>query len=339
MAIENVPLAQRGIFLPEELESVPLKSFSGDQFLNVTGPDSYRLGSRSFYSSQMALALPDLNQAAKRFCEITRRYNITCRGVEGEVEVNHTTPVDISVEKRTKQVIKNIQPSVVGIFVDGEEKNSETGKMEKVSWLGSGYVISPKDAGLVGYKPKPGTVLVMTNHHVANGAKSIEVEAFDGTRHKANAKMVVGSEELDAAIIEVETNGLRLTPVPIGKPEDVEQGDFVLTFGQPRGLRYTVTSGIVSALRPEEGMIQTDAPINPGNSGGPLVDLENGHVIGTNSSKIPGDDGMGFAIPIWDQLAALQKAWAMQKVLEETEDLPEAEVAEEFFDGPGGNGD
>ncbi len=81
--------------------------------------------------------------------------------------------------------------------------------------------------------------------------------------------------------------------------DQLEQGKKVYTIGSPVGLKYTVTSGIVSGYRKllDEEFIQTDAPINPGNSGGPLID-DAGKVIGVNSAIIKNTEGIGFAIPI-----------------------------------------
>jgi len=85
----------------------------------------------------------------------------------------------------------------------------------------------------------------------------------------------------------------------------VRQGEMVLAFGSPEGLRNTVTTGVVSSVArqtdPDSAMvyIQTDAPINPGNSGGPLVNVD-GEVIGINTfilTQSGGNEGIGFAIP------------------------------------------
>jgi len=116
---------------------------------------------------------------------------------------------------------------------------------------------------------------------------------------------VVGEDRLtDLALLKIEQSGL--TSIVLGNSEDVRVGETVLAAGNPLGyLKHTVTRGIVSALEREVRAaqsqyaytyIQTDAVINPGNSGGPLVNLR-GEVVGINSAKISGAEGIGLAIP------------------------------------------
>ena len=87
--------------------------------------------------------------------------------------------------------------------------------------------------------------------------------------------------------------------IPSGRSNSLAVGDKLYTVGNPSGLAYTVTSGVFSGERGEDGerMLQTDAPINPGNSGGPLITAD-GHVVGVNTSVARGLQGIGFAIPI-----------------------------------------
>jgi serine protease Do len=158
--------------------------------------------------------------------------------------------------------------------------------------LGSGVIISPD-----GY--------IVTNNHVVNGAVDVNVTMSD--RRILPAK-VVGTDPLtDLAVIKV--NATDLPSVPWGDSTQLHPGQTVLAFGNPFGLRFTVTRGIVSALnRPNPSasdrrkpgqFIQTDAAINPGNSGGPLVNAH-GEVIGINTFLISSNgsfSGMGFAIP------------------------------------------
>ncbi len=125
----------------------------------------------------------------------------------------------------------------------------------------------------------------------------IKVTLIDDTEHRiVNIEL---SEGLDLALLSIGLTGCPYIEVA-GKDESyLEQGKEVFTVGSPVGLRYTVTSGIVSGLRSYAGKtyIQTDAPINPGNSGGPLID-NSGRVIGVNSAIIKNTEGIGFAIPI-----------------------------------------
>ena len=147
---------------------------------------------------------------------------------------------------------------------------------------------------------------VVTNQHVVEGASSLSVLFWDGSRH--SARLVGTDPSTDLAVIEVEAPQALLDPLRLGDSGDVAVGDQVVAMGSPFGLEGTVTSGIVSALHrqmtapnnfPINDSIQTDAAINHGNSGGPLLDGQ-GRVIGVNAqieSESGGNDGVGFAIP------------------------------------------
>jgi len=158
--------------------------------------------------------------------------------------------------------------------------------------LGSGVIISPD-----GY--------IVTNNHVVDGATDIRVTLHD--RRILAAKLIGRDKLTDLAVIKV--NAADLPSVPWGDSTQLHPGQSVLAFGNPLGLRFTVTRGIVSALnrpnpyaqdrRSPGEFIQTDAAINPGNSGGPLVNAR-GEVVGINTfliSETGGFSGMGFAIP------------------------------------------
>ncbi len=162
---------------------------------------------------------------------------------------------------------------------------------------GSGVILS--EAGLI-----------VTNHHVIDGADAIEVGLNDNRSFEAE---LVGSDPAtDIAVLRIEANGL--TALPWGNSDDVRIGDWVLAVGNPFDLTSTVTAGIVSAkardiqlLRPDyardvfpvESFIQTDAAVNPGNSGGALVDTR-GQLVGINTaiaSRTGSYAGYSFAVP------------------------------------------
>jgi serine protease Do len=157
--------------------------------------------------------------------------------------------------------------------------------------IGSGVVISPD-----GY--------IVTNDHVIDGA--VDIRVTTSNRHVLTAKLIGADKLTDLAVIKVD--GHDLPSVPWGDSTGLRPGETVLAFGNPYGLSFTVTRGIVSALNrpnPDEDrrkpgeFIQTDAAINPGNSGGPLVDAR-GEVVGINTFLISPSgtfSGMGFAIP------------------------------------------
>jgi len=151
---------------------------------------------------------------------------------------------------------------------------------------------------------------VLTNSHVVEGAKSIEVKL--GSSDATHSAEVVGADPAtDLALLKVDAPADLLHPLALGNSSKVQVGDPVVAIGNPFGLDRTVTSGIVSALQRQiqapngfaiSNVIQTDAAINPGNSGGPLID-STGSVIGINSQIETGGGGsgnvgIGFAVPI-----------------------------------------
>lgn len=188
---------------------------------------------------------------------------------------------------------QTVSPSVVAINVTATRTDPSTGRNGTVEGSGSGFVIDQ-----LGH--------IVTNAHVVDGATELVVNFFDGTIVRAN---VVGVDlDSDLAVIQVSVPQERLIPVQFGNVDNVIVGQTVLAIGSPFGQRWTLTTGIVSAVnRRISGLtdfsigsaIQTDAPINPGNSGGPLINLA-GQVIGVNSqilSQSGSNSGVGFAIP------------------------------------------
>jgi len=153
--------------------------------------------------------------------------------------------------------------------------------------LGSGFVITED-----GY--------VVTNNHVIDRAEDIEVILENGKKYTAE---IIGKDpKTDLAVLKIDPEE-SLTAVQFGNSEDLRIGDWVMAIGNPFGLGYTVTAGIVSATGRSLGLgayddfIQTDAPLNPGNSGGPLFNLS-GEVIGVNTAIAARGQGIGFSIPI-----------------------------------------
>ncbi len=142
---------------------------------------------------------------------------------------------------------------------------------------------------------------VLTNAHVVDDAKSVEIVFLDGSTSRAP---VIGTDAAtDLAVIRA------LGPTPssleLAAADTLRVGQLVIAVGDPLGLQSTVTHGVVSALgrtlnakngRIIENVIQTDAALNPGNSGGPLVDTH-GRVVGINTAIIAGAQGIAFAIP------------------------------------------
>ncbi|SFB63992.1 Trypsin-like peptidase domain-containing protein [Azotobacter beijerinckii] len=131
---------------------------------------------------------------------------------------------------------------------------------------------------------------VVTNFHVVKGASEATVKLADGRTF--GAVLVGASPEHDIAVLKIGVDFQRPPPVPLGASHDLKVGQKVFAIGNPFGLDWTLTTGIVSALdRTLSGeggpaidhLIQTDAAINPGNSGGPLLDSA-GRLIGINTA-------------------------------------------------------
>ena len=208
----------------------------------------------------------------------------------------------LQVQLSYAPVVKDTAPAVVNVFTSRTVRTRQRvsffdmmrdmgrAPTESVqNSLGSGVIV--RDSGII-----------VTNAHVVKGADELRIVLND--RREFDAKVIAQDEEIDLAVLEIDTKGERLPTLSIDKSNDLEIGDIVLAIGNPFGVGQTVTSGIVSALgrtnvTNASSFIQTDAAVNPGNSGGALVDL-NGNLIGVNTaifSRSGGSNGIGFAIP------------------------------------------
>jgi S1-C subfamily serine protease len=163
--------------------------------------------------------------------------------------------------------------------------------------LGSGFIFDAKE----GY--------ILTNDHVVQGADRIQVYIKD-LSEPLQAKVVGRDQTLDLAVLKVDAGGKRLPEAVLGDSAKIRVGEWVVAIGDPYGMDWTVTVGVISAkgrplsfaddngrVRRYRDLIQTDAAINPGNSGGPLLNLT-GQVIAINTAVNAAAQGIGFAIPI-----------------------------------------
>ena len=179
------------------------------------------------------------------------------------------------------------------------DSNSPFGVPQQGTATGSGFAIN-KD----GY--------IVTNAHVVEGAKSVEVSFDENGGDSMPAEVKGVDTSADIAVLKVNPDDVKggIKPIPLGDSSNLQVGDPVIAIGNPFGYTRTVTTGIVSGLQRQiqapngftiGHVIQTDASINPGNSGGPLLDA-NGRVIGINSQIATGGGqgsvGIGFAVPI-----------------------------------------
>jgi serine protease Do len=155
---------------------------------------------------------------------------------------------------------------------------------------------------------------IVTNAHVVSGVQQIDVVLHDGgdassplqslgQGRTVSARLVGVAEDIDLALLKVDGHGFPV--LPMANYDRIRQGQLVFAFGNPEGLRNSVTMGLISSVArqidPDSASvyIQTDAPINPGNSGGPLVNAD-GEIVGLNTfilSESGGSQGLGFAIP------------------------------------------
>jgi serine protease Do len=209
------------------------------------------------------------------------------------------TPAVVNISSERTQQVRGHQgiPEQFRRFFDIPE--APEGEVP-VGGTGTGFVIS-RDGH------------IMTNNHVIEDATRIRVTLRD--RRQFDAQVIGRDPTTDVAVIKIDASDLAVAR--LGRSESARVGEWVMAIGNPMGLDFTVTSGIVSArgrgnlgilgrsLGAErqlaiEDFIQTDAAINPGNSGGPLVNLR-GEVIGINTAIASGTGtftGYGFAVPI-----------------------------------------
>ncbi|MFC5543023.1 trypsin-like peptidase domain-containing protein [Ureibacillus sp. FSL W7-1570] len=206
-----------------------------------------------------------------------------------------TTDVTKAVEKVSKAVVGITNIQEVSNFWTRQSQETEAGS-------GSGVI----------YKVDGGKAYIVTNYHVVENAKQLEVTLPDGT--KENAELVGSDIWTDLAVVTIPSKNVD-TVAQFGDSDVLKQGETVIAIGNPLGLDFygSVTTGVISGKDRsvpvdlngdgyedwETEVLQTDAAINPGNSGGALVNIS-GELVGINSMKIAEStvEGLGFAIPI-----------------------------------------
>ena len=236
---------------------------------------------------------------------------------------NSTTITQTSVknENSTTKAVDKVKDAVVSIITySANSQNSLFGygesdtdtNTEQVSSQGSGVI----------YKKDGEYAYIVTNTHVINGAKKVDIRLADGTKVPGE---IVGTDTYsDIAVVKISSEKVSAV-AEFGDSSQLTVGETAIAIGSPLGSEYanTVTQGIVSSLnrtvslRSEDGQaistkaIQTDTAINPGNSGGPLINIQ-GQVIGITSSKIATNggtsvEGLGFAIPSNDAIKIIEQ--------------------------------
>ena len=224
-------------------------------------------------------------------------------------------------ENSTTQAVDKVKDSVVSVITySSNSQNSLLGPDETDTDTNAEQVYS-EGSGVI-YKKEGDTAYLVTNTHVINGAKKVDIRLADGTKVPGE---IVGSDTYsDIAVVKIAADKVT-TVAEFGDSSQLTVGETAIAIGSPLGSEYanTVTQGIVSSLnrnvslKSEDGQaistnaIQTDTAINPGNSGGPLINIQ-GQVIGITSSKIASNggtsvEGLGFAIPANDVINIIKQ--------------------------------
>jgi serine protease Do len=209
--------------------------------------------------------------------------------------------------RRTEMVraVEKARPSVVNIR--GQKTVRDEGAAAReVNGMGTGVVIDPR-----GY--------IITNNHVVEGVRRIEVTLHDGKM--LVARVISTDPKTDLALIKVDTDAT-FPVITIGTSSDLMIAEPVVAMGNAYGYEHTVTRGIISALhrtvqvsdaQQYDDLIQTDASINPGNSGGPLLNVD-GEMIGINVAVRAGAQGIGFAIPADNAMAVAARLMSIERI-------------------------
>lgn len=235
-------------------------------------------------SSQVSKLQANMNSLEKNLTEYVD-YNLEMQAQQNAGSFNEisqkliaqqTLQNDISHQLNTlkaeqKDFSAIIEQSLMGVVSVGTEKSAGTGFLVK----DDGYIV--------------------TNYHVIDGAQKIQVLTFD--RDIMNALLIGYDKNRDVALLKINGN---YNSLDLADSNELQVGNKVIAIGNPLGLSFTVTEGIVSATDrigpnglPE--YIQTDVSLNPGNSGGPLINTA-GDVIGVNNFKVGNAENLGFAL-------------------------------------------
>ena len=239
----------------------------------------------------------------------------------------HSTTVKTAYKNTTStsEAVDKVKNAVVSVITYSDSSNQ--GLFEKED--NSDSQISSEGSGVI-YKKEGKYAYLVTNTHVINGAKNVDILLADGNKVPGE---VVGSDVYsDIAVVRISADKA-MAVAEFGDSDQLTVGETAIAIGSPLGTDYanSVTQGIISSqgrnvkLKADNGQnistraLQTDAAINPGNSGGPLINIQ-GQVIGITSSKISNNgqtsvEGMGFAIPANDVVNIIKQLEEKGKVV------------------------
>lgn len=239
----------------------------------------------------------------------------------------HSTTVKTAYKNTTStsEAVNKVKNAVVSVITYSDSSNQ--GLFEKEE--NSDSQISSEGSGVI-YKKEGKYAYLVTNTHVINGAKKVDILLADGNKVPGE---VVGSDVYsDIAVVRISADKAKAV-AEFGDSNQLTVGETAIAIGSPLGTDYanSVTQGIISSqgrnvnLKADNGQnistraLQTDAAINPGNSGGPLINIQ-GQVIGITSSKISNNgqtsvEGMGFAIPANDVVNIIKQLEEKGKVV------------------------
>ncbi|PAE27166.1 serine protease [Paenibacillus sp. 7884-2] len=257
----------------------------------------------------IGLVMPEFMNSTNGGDDARDQVTIETNEQNGNQTLNTSVTVDVTTQ--ITEVVEEVTPTVVGIT--NIQQRSDFFEQQEGIEAGTG-------SGVI-YKNNDGTAFVVTNHHVIEGADTVEVVLYDDTHIEAE---IVGSDLFsDLAVLRMDGAAVNKV-IEIGTSESIKVGEPAIAIGNPLGLYLssTVTQGVISGTErtiPQDfnqdgradwqaEVIQTDAAINPGNSGGALINIY-GQLIGINSMKInqAAVEGIGFAIPIDHALPIIEE--------------------------------
>ncbi|MSS74309.1 trypsin-like serine protease [Candidatus Pacearchaeota archaeon] len=232
-------------------------------FISVSSQSAKLISRQNQFEEKITGSIEEIKQENQyRFGEVVKSISQQETAFENQIELLKNTQQDFSL------IIESSVKKVVTIATD-------------IS-AGTGFAV-----GQDGY--------ILTNHHVISGSNIIQVQTYDDKIYTAE---LIGSDaSKDLAVLKINYN---MDGFELANSDEVVVGQKVIAIGNPLGLSFTVTEGIISAVQrvgPNglKAYIQTDVTLNPGNSGGPLID-KSGKIIGMNNFKVGNAEALGFAL-------------------------------------------